>query len=297
VIYGDRSISQIIYVGGSVTFAFETVVTDSSLVSPRAVVNLGPVHLLMGKGNVFFYDGGRQLTKVGDRIFRKYRQDFSLENLSKAFAHVDFQAEMVYLILPTSATSCEIFVGEFDHNALADVRWTIYTFADVPSAMGEYSAQDTLAWDSTSLVGFNWPGATWAWNETSSGGDYPLTVFGSGSDVFLLSSAASSDNGEDIESFWDSVDFTVPGAHRSFKSRWQEIELELRGTSVDVQYSTDGGLTFTDIETLTLTPTFDTYRVFFDTTSDRMRIRLRSDGTDAFELQWLRVWYRPGAAR
>jgi hypothetical protein len=122
-------------------------------------------------------------------------------------------------------------------------------------------------------------------------------VFGSGSDVFLLSSAASSDNGEDIESFWDSVDFTVPGAHRSFKSRWQEIELELRGTSVDVQYSTDGGLTFTDIETLTLTPTFDTYRVFFDTTSDRMRIRLRSDGTDAFELQWLRVWYRPGAAR
>lgn len=296
-IYGKESISLITYVGGSVTFGFETVVTDTSVLSAQGIVNLGGMHIYLGRGNIYLFDGSSFPRAVGDRIVRKYQQDLDLSNAELAFGFVDLQNNRVYFGIPTGDTSAEIILGEFDLGSFGEFRWSVLTYPGAPRAMGYYSSQSTLGWNSDVLTDVAWQDSTWTWDETSSGASYPIPVMGTIDTVYFLTGTSSLDGTTDIESYWCSIDFSVPQFYKSRKGRWQEIEIEAIGSSLEVQYTTDHGKNYTSLETLELSADFEKQSVYLDVVSDSLGIRLVCNGSDTFELQWLRIWLKEGSSR
>ena len=69
---------------------------------------------------------------------------------------------------------------------------------------------------------------------------FPVRVFGSGTAVYRSEDTLTDDNGVAFTSRWQTIEYTVPGAFRSTTGRWLEIEGELQGDSVDVEYCNFG---------------------------------------------------------
>ena len=124
------------------------------------------------------------------------------------------------------------------------------------------------------------------------GSSYPRTVQETtGSDLDALVGS--------ITSYWDSKDFTIPERYLSENARWLEVELQLKGTQVTIQYSLDEGGTWTTLkEDQTLTSTWTLFKYYVDKVSRTFRIRIKESSTSkTFEFRYLRVWFRPGGAR
>jgi hypothetical protein len=101
-----------------------------------------------------------------------------------------------------------------------------------------------------------------------------------------------------VESFWDSIDFTLPQVYKSQEARWFELEFEAKGSGVDVYYSIDSGNTYSLLKSVTLGEDEDTYRIFIDKTAPQFRVRFKNDASNGWvEIHWYRVWYlesKPG---
>jgi hypothetical protein len=91
----------------------------------------------------------------------------------------------------------------------------------------------------------------------------------------------------------------IPERLLSENARWVEVELQMKGTQVSVDYSTDAGDSFAALKVdETLTSTWTLYKYYLDTVSRTIRIRLKEDAkSKTFDFRFLRVWLRPGGAR
>ena len=292
-VFAEDSIAIMTYVGGDLLFVFENLVDDTRLLSGRTVVSVGPYLLYMSQENIYLFDGTRIIQPVGEAIRNAYRAEVSLQYASRSFAFHDPAHRQVYWIVALSDTEAKTYLLEYDVYDIARLRWVPFTYADRPSAMGFYSQPTDMVWHDVA-AGVTWHDMIGVWNQSTTRQDFPIRMIGASSGkVFTHEDLFLSDDGTDVTSYWDSIQFTVPGEYLSMLGRWIEIEFELRGTSVDVYYSIDRGSTWTSIETLTLANAWDRYSSFFDVASKTLQVRLKSTGPN-FELRWLRLWITEG---
>lgn len=295
VIYADNSISMIAYVGGSIIYSFETSLQETRLVSPRCVVNIGPFHVFMSQEDIVLFDGSRLTTPIGQKIYREYREILSVEHRERSFAFHDSAKRTIWFAVPIDDATSIFYTLEYnlqDYNASV---WLRQRTAARPYALGFFSRDNTLAWDSPALAGLSWNQITFTWGQASLRKAFPVRVIGTSSRVLLNDETLPNDSNTVIESYWDSIDFTVPGAFESENGRWLEIEIELSGIEVDVYISIDEGETYTLLEHLELTPKFVVYKVLCDVVSPHTRVRLKNACLDSDFLftGFLRLWCTP----
>lgn len=298
IIYTTDSIAAMSFVGGSILFSFETILQNTSMISPTAIVNLGYAHLFAGGENIYLFDGTNNLVPIADGIKNTYRDTLDVSQASKAHVIHDPLKREVYWFIPNSSTTYKVFHMGYDVQNLTNPQWAILEYADILRASGIFVQDQSLRWNSAELVGQVWSTELYSWSSTRRASTVPDLVFGSSTgDVFKVDSADTDDDGTAINSYWDSIDFTVPESFMSVNARWIEIEAELKGTEVDVQISLDSGATYTTVTSgQALTSSFTTYKFFCDKVSRKMRVRLKHSSND-FELRWLRVWGREGSPR
>mgnify|MGYP001809724275 CR=1 FL=1 len=294
VIYAEDSIGVATYIGPPVYFAFETLVTDTRLLSGQAVCNAGLVHFYAGRENVYAFDGTRVIRPVGDPIRPLYRDALALDQAARTFAFHDANDNRAWFVIPTSATASRVFVYEYDRSNPWAGRWAVHDYAEYPSSMGYFQRSGSATWDS--LTG-SW--AAWAgtWGSLSTRAGFPVLAMGVRGFVRWFEDSASSDGGTSVTATWESIDYTPPPDWPGCLGRWLLAEIEARGSAFSVSHSTDRGRTWSEETTYTLGNDPQVVRYHIDQTAETCRLKIRAGGSDTFEVRTLRVGVRYGGVK
>jgi hypothetical protein len=293
-IYSENSIGVVTNVGGTAIFSFEQLIQSTRLLSPRAIVSLGPYHLYASQENFYLFDGTRMVRPIGDAVHKTYREEVFLSLANRSYAFADIAKNTVFWVIPVSATENVVYTSEYNIYVIDQIAWSRSTYSTKPTVVGFFSRDIDLTWDSSQLAGLSWLDVAGSWLTGSFRADFPVRVIGSEGRVYLDDESQRSDDGTDIPFVWDSKDHVLPEIYQSQNGRWSEIELELRGTEVEIWYSLDQGSTYQLLKTLTLSSRWNMYKVFIDKTSRTMRFSLRNEGeSDWCEMRFYNVWVRP----
>lgn len=299
-IYSTDAVMTATFVDIPAIFAFEVVIPEGMrLISPRMVLSINVGHIFASDENFYLFDGTRGLRILGDAVYTDYKSRKDHELLYTACSLNDYSKRTLYLAIPDISGGAMVYTVEYDVFDLAHMIWSREKYADKPTAFGFFVNRDeTLLWEDASweVPETPWANELGAWAEESEQLNFPIRCFGSEDGrVFLVTEGVLTDNGEDVEQIYDTMDFTVPEQFHSTFARWGELEFEALGTAVDVSVSTDLGRTFQSLETVTLAGSPTYFMVPFDVTSRTIRVRF--SGFDNFGLRWIRLWARPGAPR
>lgn len=300
IVYADDSLHTMSYVGGDLIYIFERVLDNIRLVSPNAIVDLGPYHIFLSQDNIQLFDGSRTTPTAANAIHRTYRDELSQTYAYRAFGFLDRSRKRVYFAVPTSSTISKIYLLEYNLSGDLSVQrqqswtWAPQLTNDRLQAMGFYTKQSELHWNSLSIASLTWSGASGPWNAGSAKKGFPSRVVGDAvGKIYLADDTSSNDNTVAIQSHWDSKDFTLPQEYQSENARFIEIELEMKGNAVDVYYSVDMGGSYTLAASgKILTQAHTTYRLPIDAVGRSIRVRLANNYPgSSFTLKWLRVWF------
>lgn len=292
-IYARNSIELVSFVAGVEVFATEHLISGIHIMSQRSVVDIGPWHMFLGLENFYAFDGTRRLVPVGDRVRISLKQDLDRENSDLAFAFHDSVRKRVFWSIPTSATTQKMYVMEYDLLNILESRWTIFEYSDQLTSLGLFSNQGALTWHSSLFDGVSWDEMSLLWNEDVSQTNFPMFTLGGQGKVYLNEIFTSDDGGVGIDAEWVSKDFIVPVEFNTVYGRWLEIEFEAKGTSLEVYVSGDLGVSWTLVDTVTLTDQLLPYKVAIDERAKNLRVRFRdAEVTGYFTLNSLRLWVR-----
>lgn len=301
VVYFDDSIATVLFIQGIEVFGFDNLVQDTRYLAKRGVINIGPFQLFESQENIYLFEGTRQFGTVGDRIQERYRQEVSYPLKERGHAFHDKPKKKIYFAIPFSDTETICYVAEYLILSPNDYVWSKYVFADRATAFGFFTRESTITWDNQEYNAKLWNELSLNWNEGSAREGFPVLVMGdSTGNVYALDDVFNTDDGNSIDAYWISKDFTLPDVSLNENPRWIEAELELKGTSVNVEYSPDQGNSWyymaqeadgSNSQGVTLSSNWVKYKFFFDVRSPTLRIRLSDSGSDAFEFRWLKVWH------
>lgn len=308
-LYCQNSIHTVTYIGGDVLYSRVKVVDNTRLLSPRSVMTIGPIHFYMSEENIFLFDGTRQFRPMGRLIQNTYRSDLYLKDARKSHVFYDGIETTGLLAVPLLNGGIEVRTMEVDLLNLyfpEQLRWGLYDLKDDPFCFGYFIRDSSLLWSSPGFGDVPWNQLGVRWNDNSTKQGFPLLIFGSGSVVYIMDGVSSDDNGVAVSASIDTVDFTVPQEYISENGRWTEVEMELKGSSVVVQYSTDQGLTWSNFGgsdvgytggVQLLTTEFERYRFFLLVSSKFLRVRIsNSEVGGNFERRFFRAWVQPSGA-
>lgn len=148
------------------------------------------------------------------------------------------------------------------------------------NVMGLYTKSSQLTWNDKTNT---WDSDLTRWNDIIYSALNPTVLFGSTSGVSTIRTALYDDNAVAVSAFWTSKDFTAKelGSEEMGRLvRWTAIQVWAKGTSVILDYSIDGGTSWTNITTLTLTSAYPTDSAplygYFDVVASQIRFRFRN---------------------
>jgi hypothetical protein len=289
IIYSEDTIHAMTHVGGNDIFAFQRLLSDTRLASGRAIVDISGAHLFLSQENIYYFDGTRNLLPMADKIAIQMREELQQSLKNRAWAFLDKAKNHIYWAIPSSDTTNVIYKMEYSTYDIRQIRWAKHNYASRITAMGFWHRIDGLRFNSASLAGKTYDKLAMRFNQASLKNGFPQRVLGYANAAVLSDDTIWDDNGAAVDSIYDTIDFTVPqGIYLSEYARWAKLEVELRGSSVDVYYSTDHGATFTFVQTLTLTSDWVKYKVDIDVFAATMRFRFRNANASSFEKRWIR---------
>ncbi len=299
-IYSYDSIMTATYIGGTLIFVFELVIPEGArLVSPKAIASINIGHVYLSEENFYLFDGTRGMRVLGDAVYSDYKTRKDLENIHQCAMLNDFAKRTIYMSVPDVLGGAVIYTCEYDVYDLSRITWAREKYADAPRAYGFYVNRTAeVTWEDAPWEAADtpWSDEIGPWVQESEQLRFPIRCFGTNEGkVFLVTEGALTDNGVEVCQEYHTMDFTVPEVFHSTFGRWGEIEFEGSGTTVDVAVSNDLGRNFTEIETVALNNSYETYRIPIDQHSRTIRVRFKT--LINFSLRWIRLWVRAGGPR
>ncbi len=296
MIYSDDSIHSMIHIGAESIFSFQRILTNTRLLGGRAIVDVGPFHYFMAQETIYLFDGTRGLRRLGDRITNRYRDIFLSDLKTRAWAFLDQPKNAIYFAVPTSATATTIFKAEFEIFDVTNLRWDVQSYASRITCMGFSSSTQTIRWQDIPSSQ-TWAQSAGTWNKATSNKGFPRRLLGIDSATKLADDTVFDDDSTAVTASWESKDFTIPRDFLSEFARWTELEVEARGTSMNVSFSTDKGFSYGDPQIIDLDGSWRRYRIFIDSTSPTLRVRISNENaTENFGARWFRLWFTHSGA-
>lgn len=290
IIYRERSISRGSFVGNSgLNYVFETTVSYEGVPSSKAVAQLKEYHIFVGQAGVYEYRGDYTITPIGQKINIKLFgaiADANPSYISRMFTlYVKELDEVWILYVSTNASTSYGCDRILRYNIDLDVWYTRELINEVIGS-GTYKTLTTTIW--STLVG-NWPAQTWVWGSRQTLANSP--------NIHLMSRDANQVYEYD---FTYGLDISTPIAYTietkdfavtDHEFRFDMIEALIQGTSVLIEYSTDSGMSWDTIGTIT-SATQSRNRLHKQIVCNRIRFRFSGSSTD-FLLTWFAFLYKP----
>jgi len=278
MLYRERSIVRTEYVGTTdLLLNFETVITSEGALSQDSVIDLGDYHVFIGNANVYEYRGGFDFKPVGDKI---YYDIFSTNGeLAATYKHRVFgfyveELDEVWIFYPPAGaskpTKCLRYLQE-------NGSWMKREFNHDISGFGLYQSTTDKTWND--LVS-SWTQQDWTWDSRAVNANAPTTHLCSTDNlqVYEYDYFQVTDDGTVISYNFESKDFGNP----RFMTRFDLFEFRMMGVNVLIEYSTDEGLTFNTLTTITSTKI---QKNLINKQIVTQYLRFRFSGNDAFQIQ------------
>ena len=209
LIYKERSIYELIYVGYPDIFIAANLVTSIGLSAPNTLVDLAPDHAFLGPDNVYLFDG-RDPTGIADKKILDYLFGtagvLNTSMLTRAWMTYIEERQELWLGAPTMTDLPDKCLK---YN-MQTKSWTKRPLAI--TCIGFYSAQTGMTWND--LVG-DWTDQDWRWSDRQISGGAPTTLLGDKDGyVYIDDGVTFTDNGVAFEALFETKDFDIPQSAR-----------------------------------------------------------------------------------
>ena len=204
VIYKERSIWIMQYVGPPAIFAFRRIVDGIGCVSPKGVASLTNSHVFFGPDGIYAFDGV-SLTPLSDRInisFFTQLNQAKIQLLSALFVEEDFEILFPFVrngeTVPTEALVYNYVTGA-------------YGFRDFPAvAVGYWTQQSSLSWHDFGTR--TWDEISEYWDQKNLSAEGPLNLFADSSGYVYKINTVDTADGSDYEGYFTTkvLDFGDP---------------------------------------------------------------------------------------
>jgi len=310
-IYGEESIHMQEWVGGTDVYRFTKMVTNLGTPSRRGVVSNDTVHYFIGRDNIYKYEGGRDVTAIGDAIKSEYVSSISQNSIGVSYIDYIKDDDEIRVYVPTGtstqADTCYVCKVKDNYSWYKESRPYVakgkVTSAPSGVTIGELQGN---------IGAQNWKFGDY---QVGAGAKLNLLADASGYVVKMDKTVYSLYTGgthvaqtfvfdtKNMSSIND-VDPLVKNrynisAYMDNKTRWFQVKIEAKGSgSMYVDYSTDAGATWSSCNPAyaTLTPDWHMYSFEVDTASEGFMVRVRNSAVnEVVHLRYIKVQFMPGS--
>jgi hypothetical protein len=278
-------------VSGTAIFQFVRKATGRGTVANNSIVNLptGEQIFLASDGIALF--NGVSCSLIESPVNEEIRDELDDVYAYSSWGVLVKDKDEVWIGVPLSGQTSGETVYKFNYKTRVlykDVR-------DNATVAWIGSASSGQSWNET--VG-TWNNQTVRWNERGLNEDSEQINIGHVDGTVTYSNlSATSDNTVSINAYLVTKDFQDS---QQVISRWKTMELWAKGNSVTIEYSIDGGDTWTAASNSPITlssefPSFDSpIMVYFDVVASKIRFRFSNDSTtESLTIKQFIVDYSP----
>ena len=285
IVYRENSIVRGSIVGSAIKrFQWDTMVTAEGLIASGGVVDIGDSHFVVGQEEIYLYRAGFDKNPIGANIDPLlYGDDAEMDkaNDHRLFCVYIKDRKDVWIFYQTTA-------GTLPDKAIRySTKYQAFTTRETSTdeflGSGISTDSNSLTWND--LVG-TWEDQTWKWNSTSVGGDSENVILCRGGGQSVKYDFLSPDD-DGVAQDWEIE--TPDLVHPNGELRHDYVEIKCCGGDATIEYSTDGGINWMTIETIS--PGLDPVKIRVYKQFVGQSIRYRLSGSSAFCLYWYNVRY------
>lgn len=274
-VFETNSIVRCTHLGGETAIFRWDVVSYTEGLKAIRLLELTPEGIIFASHNNIKLFNGSRIDEIGNAVKGDFYDGFSsitYPNRCHAF-RLD-QYNLVLFVRPVTGTNPDrAWVYDWIKQT-----WTMWDFATG-------TASNITAGCSYHYLGVTQSdGAIFGTNEGS---------------IYSFNFTSKNDGSAAIDAYWQSKDFCHPKGGRTEYTDWAGVHFEATGDAVTVSYSTDGGVTWTAVETFTLTSAWTRYYADFVgvVSSQLLRIRFaNSTASSTFQVRWFSIQYDAGGS-
>jgi hypothetical protein len=156
VIFQERAIVRMEYVGSPLVWRFSEVETGKGTMSPNSVVKAGNIIFYLGIDGFYAFDGNRSIPIGANKVDQTFFDEIDLGYLARVYGTADFDKQVIYWAYPatgnTSGRANKILCYNYAPNSKN--RWTFIDGIDIElfyTSLSEGYTLDTLDTVSGSL--------------------------------------------------------------------------------------------------------------------------------------------------
>lgn len=275
VVYGKNTIVMQEYTGKSPEdpFAFYVRVAGTGTPAERGVANLGDSHIVLGWDDVYLYKGGTDVQSIGDKVSRELFDLINPTYINRSFMIYlaeQYEVRLYFPLIGSSVPNC-YFTYSLKNGSWSRGSRSYTGFGSYKRVTGA----DT--WDSIGTPTTTWDEIAIRWNDVSQEELSPLNIYGDANGIVYIDNDTVLNNaGVAIDGIWDTKDFVMGEGYRRQTTNWMSLGFEATGDTVQLSYSTDLGLNYSDPVSFTLTNEWKQYRYDININSPQVRFRFRN---------------------
>lgn len=270
VIYKERSIVIMMWVGGHTPFRFYTMVSGSGCLSKEAVTNVGGEHIVFGPDLVYAYKGEKTTDAMDDNVKDTMYSKLDRENAGRVFLLYVEEDDELQVWIPTTTEYPD------DVWCLNMVKEQWYRKTRTMTGFGYYQEQSSLTiGELVGTIGEQ----QWRFGDMLTKAYAPITLVGdSNGHVFKLDKMTLNNAGAAITNRFETPDFALPDTEFYMDKfmRVSQLIFEGIGQSITTYWSDDEGATWNPTEGAganinKLKSVYDDYQQDFDAVVKKIR--------------------------
>ena len=286
IIYKERSIVLMYWVGGHTPFRFRTMVHGTGILTKECVVNVGGEHFCLGPDTFYAYNGGQEIDVLDDVVKKTMYGRMDQSYVGRAFLLYAEEDDEIQIWLPVET-------------AYVDEGWCMDTVHEVwyrktrtISGFGFYKEQSALTiGDLSGTIGEQ----NWRFGDALTKAYSPITLVGDhNGKIYKLNKLTLDNNGTAITNEFQTPDFVLPDTpeHMNKSMRVRQLLFEAKGQSVTTEWSEDEGNSWNPTatagnNTTSLDSNYGIYQQDFDAVVKKIRFRFKnSSSSSGFTLRY-----------
>lgn len=286
IVYKERSIVNMTWVGGHTPFRFKTQVLGTGALSKDSIDSGTGEHMIVGPDLTYAYKGGTEIEILDDKIKKTMYGRLNKEYANRIFVIYIEEDDELQIWIPTDTA----YPDEVWCTNVIDEIW--YVKARTMTCAGYYQEQSTFTiGDLIGTIGDQ----NWKFGDTITKAYAPITLCGNNSGyVYKLDKTTLDNGGTAVTNEFQTPDFVLPDS-ADYMNRFMRVNqliYEASGQSVSTYYSTDSGSSWSPTQgaggqTVSLASTHAFYQQDFDVTSRKIRFKfLNTTVSSGFNLRY-----------
>ncbi len=287
----ERSIWLLTATGDSDIFDPAQVIQHTGVVAGRTMQNIGEEVIFLGWDDVCAFNGIEARSLTTKRVRNELMGSIDPANVHRCFGVHFGDVDEYWLFVPQTGSTYPDLVWVYNYS---ENSWMRHKLAFDMTAHTPYFLDSSRTIGS--LIG-SIGDQLWRIGDRGLVASAPSTFFGDNNGkVYIHDITNNSDVSTAIDAWFSTKDFMLTGL--SGRQRLLRWDLWWRGNGMVIDYSTDRGLNWTRIDTLTANWALEAQSVFFRIDCQMVRFRFRNNTAgETFQFREGRLHWQPGGAR